>query len=515
MDKKRCATAEAKDSSASAKRARDRDDVQRIAPIRLFKTMTSNSDTGKQQNKMQEAQANELCMTLRQVLGFDGNQPDASIEWLVISNYLVDPLYVLEEVPELLSIGCTVVFYGHEDSPLTRWKQAVGDAIDFRCLRPSDPPGPTNPTGQQTPYGVHHTKMFLIGFSNKTVRVVVTTANLRYNDICVKSQGLYLEDFPLKSEESKKDTCAFENTLLDYLDTYRYTEPRVWAQGEEPDFLRSVIRRYDYSSASVVLLPCTPGLHRLDAKELRGHLKLREAIAQYTKPYATTDPGRPIVCQFSSVGSLSENYLRELQSSMDTRQARRPLSSTKAVSPIRLKLVYPTVKEIRESVEGYGGGGSVPGTLKNVTKPFLQPLFHKWRSNPGVTQNPLWKPKNIPHIKSYFQLSKDEESMDYFVLGSQNLSMAAWGNLQNDSRSSSRRLFIRHWELGVFLSPQLLGCKKLAPWRPGVVDLVHDTVTVPLPFCEKPEVYAASDAPWAVDAKYNEPDAFGRLGLQG
>eukprot|EP00977_Amphora_coffeiformis_P026032 scaffold23831_cov180-Amphora_coffeaeformis.AAC.2 len=516
MDKKRCATSEA--SMVSGKRARDDvadTETLRIAPIRLFKTATRDNDTGKQRNKTQDAQANEFCMTLRQVLGFDGNQPDASIEWLVISNYLIDPQYLLEEVPELLSIGRVVVFYGYEDHPLTGWKQAAGDSIDFCCLRPSDPPGPTNPTGYQTPYGVHHTKMFLIGFSNKNVRVVVHTANLRYSDIHLKSQGLYLQDFPLKSDEVKKETCVFENTLLDYLDTYRYTEPRVWGKGEELDFLRGVIRRYDYSSANVVLLPCTPGLHHLDAKELRGHLKVRQAIAQYTEPYPATDPGRPVVCQFSSMGSVSEKYLRELQSSMDTRRARQPLSTTKDLSPIQIKLVYPTVNEIRTSIEGYRGGGTVPGRLKNVNKPFLQPLFRKWSPNPGTAQNALWSGNHVPHIKSYFQLSKDEDFMEYFILGSQNLSMAAWGNLQNHARFGTRRLFIRHWELGVFLSPQTLGCEKLAPWYPDVVDLVHDTVTVPLPYCETPELYAASDAPWAVDVQYSEPDAFGRHSVQG
>lgn len=84
--------------------------------------------------------------------------------------------------------------------------------------------------------------------------------------------------------------------------------------------------------------------------------------------------------------------------------------------------------------------------------------------------------------------------MEYFVLGSQNLSMAAWGNLQNDSRSGSRRLFIRHWELGVFVSPQLLGCDRLVPWQSSNnVDLVHDNVRIPLPFCQTPEPYSASD----------------------
>ena len=42
-----------------------------------------------------------------------------------------------------------------------------------------------------------------------------------------------------------------------------------------------------------------------------------------------------------------------------------------------LKLVWPTVQEIRDSVEGWCGGNSVPGPSKNVNKPFLQPYWHR------------------------------------------------------------------------------------------------------------------------------------------
>ena len=496
-------------------------------PLRLFKTINQDSSMS--------GDDSDLCMTLRQVLGFDGNLPDVSIEWLVIGNYLIDPDFLLNEVPELLSVKCTVVFYGHEDAPFTAWRQAVGrDAIDFRCLQPSEPPGPLNPTTTKIPYGVHHTKMFLIGFSNQTIRVVVHTANLRYSDIHMKAQGLYLQDFPLKKTTQTATTSSpFETTLLDYLDTYRYTEPRTWIGGEEPGFLRSVIRRYDYSAASAVLIPSTPGYHRLDTSELRGHLKVRQVITQFTSvpdnSKVNAKSQQPIICQFSSIGSLSEKYLREVQSSFDTRLARRPLSTsttTKDASPIRIQMVYPTVQEIRESIEGYVGGGSVPGSLRNVSKPFLRPLFCRWKPKQQVStatagqepakkeKNPLWKPNNVPHIKSYFQHSPDRESLEYFVLGSQNLSMAAWGTVQNDFRSGGRKLFIRHWELGVFVSPQLCGGKPLVPWRP---ELAHKDglVPIPLPFSHIPESYDASDEPWAVDVRYEQPDMFGRTSVQG
>ena len=554
-------------------------------PIRLFKTQTSPGD--KNNNAASSfVDTSGLCLTLRQILGLDGgylhqNHEDdttttttastsattsCSIQWLVIANYLIDPDFFLCEGPEVVHAvgGSTVVFYGHADAPFTTWENAVKkqqqqssnnhshkDAtIDFQCLRPSDPSGgPTNPTGHTIPYGVHHTKFFLIGFA-ATVRVVIHTANLRYADIHRKAQGMYVQDFPLKTTNAtttstqSQATSAFENTLLDYLDTYRYTKPRVWGPGEEPDFLRNVIRRYDYRSARAVLIPSTPGYHRLDAKELRGHLKVRQAIAQHTTsvrldtrtkhdssgpPQNTQQQQQPpIVCQFSSIGSLSEKYLREFQSSFDIRLARHQSSSIagndRSSKQLRLQLVYPTVQEIRHSLEGYAGGASVPGTLKNVTKPYLRPLFHRWTTKQqkpttasattvdgqkeDTVHNPIWKPHHVPHIKSYYQVSNDGESLEYFILGSQNLSMAAWGNIQNHSRSGGRRLFLRHWELGVLVSPSLMGCDRLVPWHPGWGH--GNEASIPLPFCHLPQPYTASDQPWAVDVRYPEPDNFGR-----
>ena len=48
-----------------------------------------------------------------------------------------------------------------------------------------------------------------------------------------------------------------------------------------------------------------------------------------------------------------------------------------AAGPQGFQLIWPTVQEIRDSVEGWRGGASVPGPAKNVNKPFLQPYWHR------------------------------------------------------------------------------------------------------------------------------------------
>lgn len=86
---------------------------QRVSPIRLLQPKTLPAANNSKQGCAQAPPdaCDGLCLTLRQILGFDGNQPNAFIDWLVISNYLIDPEALLQEVPEILSIGCTVAHF--------------------------------------------------------------------------------------------------------------------------------------------------------------------------------------------------------------------------------------------------------------------------------------------------------------------------------------------------------------------------------------------------------------------
>jgi tyrosyl-DNA phosphodiesterase-1 len=93
----------------------------------------------------------------------------------------------------------------------------------------------------------------------------------------------------------------------------------------------------------------------MDAAQPVGHRKLRQAVIQHTTTEGA-EKNRPIICQFSSIGSLTDKYLHELQASMDTGLARDSKQSV-SDAPMRLQLVYPTIAEIRLSIEGYRGVG--------------------------------------------------------------------------------------------------------------------------------------------------------------
>ncbi|KAL7579337.1 hypothetical protein ACA910_014013 [Epithemia clementina (nom. ined.)] len=513
-------------------------------PIKLFAT---SQDLENRKKHVQDYAADHhhwsysQCETLREVLGLERSlgsgctthAPTKRIDWIVISNYMIDFEFLLDQVPELISLPRVVIFYGcAETSPPAVWKH--NKTVDLRPLNPADEPNsPSNPTSQRIPYGVHHSKFFLIGYNDDTMRVVVHTANLRYSDLYNKAQALYRQDFSLKTKQSAGPTplvssSPFESTLLDYLDTYKFLEPRVWRRGESAQFLRQVLKRFDFSTALVILIPSTPGYHRLDDNERRGHWKVRECTASLHPPAlsASTQPPPPppppapgsIICQFSSMGSLTEKYLREeFQVSFNSTTGRKPPLQK---SDWLLKIVYPTVQEVRDSVEGYRGGASVPAPSRNVHKPFLRPFFCHWstsypaavsstRMSARSARNPMHKGNHVPHIKTYFQLHEDGKSMKYFILSSHNLSKAAWGEIQKSARHGGRRLFIRHWELGVFVTPDLLGCEKLVPWDEHRLAVPRELV-VPLPFNMNPSPYGPTDQPWAVDEHHEIPDRFGR-----
>jgi tyrosyl-DNA phosphodiesterase 1 len=139
----------------------------------------------------------------------------------------------------------------------------------------------------------------------------------------------------------------------------------------------------------------------------------------------------------------------------------------------------------------------------------------------AAAANPLCRPKHVPHIKTYYQVSPTGDSMEWLLVTSHNLSKAAWGEVQTSQRYGGRRLFVRHWELGVLVTPSTLQVDSLVYWTPttttnGGIEAstssnVPTRARVPMPYkLYYPEPYHATDRPWAVDATYSQADSFGR-----
>jgi tyrosyl-DNA phosphodiesterase-1 len=463
-------------------------------------------------------------------------------------------------------------------------------------------------------WGVHHTKMFLVGYE-RGLRVVVHTSNLRASDLANNAQSAYVQDFPPKAkfgptvpntdqsrrvrehcdgDDGRALSCPFEEELVRYLDTYRQTARYEWPldgnrsgdstsggdgggaarSASTPLRLTEVLRRYDYSAAYGVLVPSVPGYHRLRNCPW-GHLRLRDVIRAHACTSANNDDDDDdgdensgtssntgnILLQFSSLGSISLKWLHELASSMDVRAARAPLrrlpTGAQSSSLLdKVQIIWPTFEEVRTAAAGYAAGGPIPGRTKNTDKSFLRRFYHRWSSSSSSsssTEDPMRKRRHPGHCKTFLQLSGDDEStatVEWCLVTSHNLSTAALGQIQNNSQMGEQCLFIRHWELGVFVSPDTLknvataeGSKtspmakkfkneeaggdivrpgtdasaadkpkvRMVPFRGVDAKYADSDVILPLPFDVKPTRYSSQDVPWATDRHGGLPDAFGRV----
>ncbi|CAN0129483.1 unnamed protein product, partial [Ectocarpus fasciculatus] len=376
-------------------------------------------------------------------------------------------------------------------------------------------------------FGTHHSKAAIL-FYPDGIRVAIMTANYVESDFMCRTQGLFVQDFPKKTSTST-GTVPFENDLISYLEQVRVKSPDTAAT-----FSSAIckIQLYDFSSAEVVLVGSVPGRHSSkDAKW--GHLKLAASVRKAQATSLSEDAPSPqkskLLMQYSSMGSMGLNgkYLKELAESLYG----GPCPD--------LQLVWPAVSCVRNSLQGYMSGGSLPCKADilydNVNTRALKSCFcgriYQWCGTPDGRH------MATPHMKCYFKYKSSSESkepawnqIEWFLLTSMNLSQAAWGVLQGNGS----KLYIKSYELGVLFLPSLMKQKsrsfsctpshpKLGIVRGGCVsdsnssavrnlNTLGDTgVYLDIPFTVPPPPYTSSDIPWTWDTPHWQADRLGNV----
>ncbi|KAJ0983236.1 hypothetical protein J5N97_011491 [Dioscorea zingiberensis] len=266
----------------------------------------------------------------------------------------------------------------------------------------------------------------------------------------------------------------------------------------------SFFRKFDYSNAAVRLIASVPGYHAGPNLKKWGHMKLRNILGDcvFDKEFHKS----PLVYQFSSLGSLDEKWLSELLFSMSSGVShdKSPLGIGKPL------IIWPTVEDVRCSLEGYAAGSAIPSPQKNVEKEFLNKYWAKWKAT---------------HVGRW-----------WFLLTSANLSKAAWGALQKNNS----QLMIRSYELGVLFLPtaiqkhgSVFSCtgnsnlkkggrvppangddfkSKLVTlcWKGnGRTDSSTEVIQLPVPYQLPPQPYTSEDVPWSWDRRYTKKDVYG------
>ncbi|XP_078157111.1 tyrosyl-DNA phosphodiesterase-like protein isoform X2 [Carex rostrata] len=448
--------------------------------------------------------SNSNSVTIRDVI-----QGDVLVA--ILSNYMVDIDWLLSACPNLKKIPHVLVAHGESGASFDHLpKNKLGNWVFHK------PPLPIS-------YGTHHSKaMFLIYPTG--IRIIVHTANLIHVDWNNKTQGLWMQDFPWKdaSALTGNNRSPFENDLVDYLATLKIPELRVSLPSiGNVSINAAFFRKFDYSRAKVRLIASVPGYHNGSSLTKWGHMKLRSILesCKFSKEFSKS----PLIYQFSSLGSLDEKWMNEFGSSLSAGKTDDgfPLGNGKPL------VIFPTVEDVRCSLEGYAAGGAIPSPQKNVEKDFLRKYWARWKADH------VGRCRAMPHIKTYTRYNGQD--IAWFLLTSANLSKAAWGALQKNNT----QLMIRSYELGVlFLPSMLLHESSFSCTSTSVVPTVSkssshvenpkaklvslcwnreresnsssEIVRLPIPYQLPPPTYTSEDIPWSWDRRYTKKDVYGQ-----
>ena len=184
-----------------------------------------------------------------------------------------------------------------------------------------------------------------------------------------------------------------------------------------------------------------------------GHLRVKHLLENEGPvfPASTALDKGLLLFQYSSFSGSDQKFLQELRDSFlsGTTENSKPLGRSE------MQLVWPTGEEVRNCVEGYWSGASMPSTAANCNKVPCE-MIRAWGS-PHSNAAPAIAARRtvMPHIKSLVRISRDSSTVAWNCLTSCNLSKAAWGTKQKNGK----QFFCRHWELGILFTPVTLGRK--------------------------------------------------------
>jgi tyrosyl-DNA phosphodiesterase-1 len=308
------------------------------------------------------------------------------IQWALVSNFGLDIKWLLDACPSLADAPEVVVVHGMDKN------DGNGTAMIRRSLANRLPNAVI--CGVPVPhYGTHHSKFFLLYYEGRGMRVIVHTTNLVRGEIQPKTQALWFQDFGIKDAASFSSS-SFERDLIEYV---KHLELPAVAAARTLELISLI----DCAPARAHLIGSVPSKdNQFCGDEMMhwGHMKLRAALD--SEPFDPKFADAPILAQYSSLGSMSKPWLNDFVASLSSGRVHGGNSGTLGPSRVDLALLYliwPIVQEVQDSLEGWFAGGSLHGTHKNMTQPFLLERYCAFRGSPVGRQ------RAMPHIKSYLR----------------------------------------------------------------------------------------------------------------
>ncbi|EFN87774.1 Probable tyrosyl-DNA phosphodiesterase [Harpegnathos saltator] len=192
-------------------------------------------------------------------------------------------------------------------------------------------------------FGSHHTKIMILQYKDDGIRVVVSTANLYFEDWQNRMQGMWISPhLPRLSKAAKRcgeSPTNFKKDLQRYLNSYQNPALKRW---------RDLVRKADFSAVNVCLIASTPGYFRRTDVDLWGYKKLANVLSQHVMLPSNARKWS-IIAQSSAVGSFGPKYegwlSKEIIRSM-TRETKRDLKNYP-----KFQFIYPSVKNYEQSFD--------------------------------------------------------------------------------------------------------------------------------------------------------------------
>ncbi|XP_061670791.1 tyrosyl-DNA phosphodiesterase 1 [Syngnathoides biaculeatus] len=399
-------------------------------------------------------------------------------------NYCFDIAWMLQQYPPEFRDRPILIVHGDKREAKARLVQQAQPFSHIRfCQAKLD-----------IAFGTHHTKMMLLWYE-EGFRVIILTSNLIRADWYQKTQGMWMSPLFPRLPKGSSDTCGesptfFKRDLLEYLASYRAAELEEWIQR---------IKEHDLSETRVYLVGSTPGRYVGPDMERWGHLRLRKLLYEHTNCVPDEDQW-PVVGQFSSIGSMGVDKTKWLAGEFQRTLTTLGKASHRPNPPVHL--LYPSVEDVRMSLEGYPAGGSLPYSIQTAQKQlWLHSYFHRWQADTTGRTHAM------PHIKTYMRASPDFTQLAWFLVTSANLSKAAWGALEKNNT----QVMIRSYELGVLYVPPAFNMKTFQV-RKNPFPVSSSSSGFLVPFDLPPTCYTTKDQPWIWNIPYSQaPDTHGNV----
>ncbi|PKS09117.1 hypothetical protein jhhlp_003731 [Lomentospora prolificans] len=449
---------------------------------------------------------NHDTVTLKSILG------DPMIKECWNFNYMHNIEYILdafdEDVRHLVKLH---IIHGN-------WKREDPGRLTLEAEAAKHPNVTLHTAPMPEMFGTHHSKMMILLRHDDTAQIVIHTANTIVQDWTVLTNGVWQSPrLPLlKSPETDggRQTYPFgsgkrfKEDLLDYLRAYDSRRPTCGPLVKE-------LVKYDFEAIRGVLIASVPGRHPTRSSRLWGWPALKRCLAEVP----TQDGASDVVVQISSIATLGakDSWLKEtffgaLSASKDAR-LKRP----------NFKVVFPTVDEIQRSVAGYRAGGSIHMRTQSQQQQrqlqYMKPLLHHWANDAAKGEDlgdaniqNSGRNRAVPHIKTYIR--HGENSIDWALLTSANLSKQAWGEAAN----TSNEVRIASWEIGVLVWPELLteNSAMIGTYQTDIPNIQVDkdgekesVVGLRMPYSLPLQKYGKDETPWVATKSYSEPDCLG------